>query len=223
MHTNHRSRMDRKIADSGLEFLPEHEQLEVILFAVIKRGDTNKVAHALLERFGSIAEVLSAEPEDLVKVDGVGLSTARFLTHLKTVLGIVQRGMYGISPVLRESRDWRGYAASLFYDKTVETCMLVSLTSKYQVIRFDKLSEGTLDESPLYIQTVVKTALKNNAYYVILAHNHPGGECRPSGADIRVTRQIDQALRLVDVKLLDHVIAAEGESFSMREQGFLEY
>lgn len=221
-HENHRSRMDEKIRQSGLEYLPEHEQLEVMLFAVIPRANTNEIAHELLARFGSIAGVLSAEESELVKVKGVGIAVARFLHMQKAILGIVQRGMFGINPILSTAEDYCEYTKTLFYDKKVENCIMISLSAKRQVICFHQLSEGTLDESPLYTQNVIKTALKDHAYYVILAHNHPGGVCEPSHADIYATRQIQSALQAVEIILLDHVIFAEGDTYSLRKNGFME-
>lgn len=221
-HENHRSRMDEKIRKSGLEYLPEHEQLEVLLFAVIPRANTNVIAHELLKRFGSIAGVLSADETELTKVKGVGTAVARFLHMQKTLLGIVQRSMFGINPVLETSEDTCEYVKTLFYDKKVETCIMVSLTSKNQVICFDQLSEGTLDESPIYTQNVIKTALKNHAYAVVLAHNHPGGVCEPSHADIHVTRQLAEALRTVDIILRDHIIFAEGNTYSLRANHYFD-
>ncbi len=221
-HENHRSRMDEKIRKAGLEYLPEHEQLEVMLFAVIPRANTNEIAHDLLKRFKSIAGVLSANETELTKVKGVGTAVARFLHMQKAILGIVQRSMFGINPVLGTTEDICEYAKTLFYDKAVETCIMISLNSQNRVICFDQLSEGTLDESPIYTQHVLKTALANSAYSVVLAHNHPGGLCEPSYADIHVTRQIQSALKSIDLILKDHIIFAEGDTCSMRANGFLE-
>ncbi len=221
-HENHRSRMDEKIRKSGLEYLPEHEQLEVMLFAVIPRANTNVIAHDLLERFQTIAGVLDAEETELTKVKGVGTAVARFLHMQKTLLGIVQRSMFGINPILSTPEEYSAYAKTLLYDKKVETCVMISLNSKNQVICFDQLSEGTLDESPIYTQSVVKIALKNHAYSVVLAHNHPGGVCEPSHADIHVTRQLQNALETMNIILRDHIIFAEGDTYSLRENYFLE-
>lgn len=220
-HEMHRSRIDAKAAQMGLEFMEEHEQLEKLLFVAIPRANTNETAHALLQNFGSIYGVLTAEVEELCRVPGVGRRTAEFLHDLLPLMGIVERSaMRNDShklPVLTTTCEMGDYAKTLLYGKLVECFYLISLNGSRRVIRFDKISEGTSEETAVYVQRIVKTANMNHAKYVILVHNHPGGSLTPSLSDLDSTREAAQALQCVGVTLLDHFIVSRGEWFSMRE------
>lgn len=222
-HFGHRKRLDEKSELLGFEFLEEHEQLEKILFAVIPRGNTNEIAHGLLERCGSLYGVLTAETEELCKVPGVGTRVAQFLRDLYPLLGCVQRCKLRSTggkvcdvqtPQLRMQ-----YAKTLFYGKLSEVFYLVSLNKKMQAVRFDKIAEGSAEEIPVYVKDVVKQALKTHAYAVMLCHNHPAENLCPSGADIEVTHLIAQAMEAVGIVLCDHIIVGGGDAISMKELG----
>lgn len=226
VHHGHRERLDKKAKEVGLEFLPPHEQLEKILFVAIPRGNTNEIAHTLLERFGTLYGVLSAEVNELVEVPGVGKRVAEYLHDLPTVLGIVERCEWQDSSntnsvYLNTIKECGEYAASLFHGATSEKFYMISLNAKNKVLRFDKLSEGTIDETQIYIRNIVKTALVNDAYAVILAHNHPSGRVQPSLADIERTNSIISALSVSGVHVYDHIIVSGDSWTSMRESGII--
>ncbi len=212
IHGGHRRRINEKCNLMGFEFLEEHEQLERILFAVIPRGNTNEIAHRLLDRFGSIYGVLSAEADNLEEIDGVGKRTAEYLSDLLPLLGVVERSiMKDKSIVVLDAEDKIGeYAKTLFYDKSVENLYMVCLNSGNQVIRFDKISEGIHTSTDISVHKIVKTAVSAEASSVILAHNHPGGALEPSFQDCVLTREIDAALNVIGVKLKAHIIVAGG-------------
>ncbi len=209
IHIGHRNRIDEKSRIMGLEFLNEHEQLEKILFAVIPRGNTNEIAHRLLERFGSVYGVLSADADNLKTVEGVGGRTAEFLHDLLPVLGIAERSMRNQkSLVLNDMNDIGNYAKTLFYGKTVENLYLISLNSANQVIRFDKVSEGTYVASDVSVRKISRLALNAEASAVVLAHNHPGGRIEPSYADFQITDAVKSQLGVLGISLLAHLIVS---------------
>ena len=212
IHGGHRRRINEKCNLMGFEFLEEHEQLERILFAVIPRGNTNEIAHRLIDRFGSIYCVLSAEADNLEEIDGVGKRTAEYLSDLLPLLGVVERSiMKDKSVVTLDTEDKIGeYAKTLFYDKSVENLYMVCLNSGNQVIRFDKISEGIHTSTDISVHKIVRTAVSAEASGVILAHNHPGGTLEPSFQDCVLTREIDAALNVIGVKLKAHIIVAGG-------------
>ena len=130
VHSGHRSRLDKKVMEKGLEMLEPHEQLEHILFAVIPRGDTNALAHRLLERFMTVAGVLNADVEELMLIEGVGRRTAMFLTDLPQLLGIVERSVWADAPPkLRESEEVAEFVKTYFYGKLTEEIYVISLNS----------------------------------------------------------------------------------------------
>lgn len=218
-HSGHRKRIDSKARIMGLEFLEEHEQLEKMLFAVIPRGNTNDIAHKLLDEFGSIYGVLTADVEQLKAIDDVGLRTAEFLHDLLPLFGIAERAMLtkNDSPALNTTQKICDYVKTLFYGKVVENFYMISLSQSGRVIRFDKISEGTALSTEFSVHMVARKAILNEAYAVVLAHNHPGGKCSPSMADRDMTKSISEALDKLGIALTDHVIVATGECYSMKE------
>ncbi len=215
--------MDEKSKLLGFDVLEEHEQLEKLLFSIIPQGDTNELAHRLLEYCGSLYGVLTADPEELIKIPGVGHRTAQFLHDLLPLLGCVERSMLRENgkryPTLGTVEERGIFAKSLFYGKLTECCYLVSLNKKKQVYRFDKISDGNGEETPLYMKEIIKLALRTNADSVMLVHNHPSGRLVPSRADITVTQGLSRGLEAVDISLLDHIIVSCGEYLSLKETG----
>lgn len=219
MHSGHRSRIDAKARRFGLEFMEEHEQLEKLLFSVIPRGNTNELAHALLNKFGSIYGVLTADVEQLKEVDGIGTRTAEFLHDMLPLLGIAERSMQSgrNKKIILDTDEKAGeYVKTLFYDKLVENLYMISLNSALQVIRFDKISEGTATAANVSVHKIAKLAILNEAYAVVLAHNHPGGRLEPSRNDLILTREVSDALRSLGIALMTHIIVACGEWSSIK-------
>ena len=213
IHKGHRQRLDEKSKLMGMEFLEEHEILEEILFTAIPRGNTNEIAHRLLERFGSIYGVLTADVDLLEDVEGVGHRTAIYLHNLYSVCGILERSDFSVSNknILDSDEKIGEYVKSLFYGKVLENLYMICLNSGKQIIRFDKISEGTFDSANIEIQKIVRKAVSINASYVIIAHNHPGGKLSASYADCITTREIKNSLDAVGIKLLAHIICAGGK------------
>ena len=220
-HSGHRERMRTKVDLIGLEFMSEHEQLEVILYSVIPRGNTNEIAHELLRRFHSIYGVLSADTDELQKVDGIGSRAADFLHMLPSILGIVTRSKIAYendgSIVLSDVKKAAEFSKTLFSNSISESVYAVYMNKAYRVINFERLSEGTMDGVFFDVKKVMKHALANESYYVILVHNHPSGNVRPSADDRMVTNKAAAAFRNMNVILYDHLIISGDKYFSFRE------
>ncbi len=226
VHFGHRRRIDEKAKDVGLEFLPAHEQLEKILFVAIPRGNTNEIAHSLLNRFKTLYGVITADVEELVKTPGVGRRVAEYLHDLTDVLGIVERCELMKSKTegaicLNTIEDYGKYMCSLFHGATSERFFIASLNSQNRVLRFDKVADGAIDEIQICVRNIVKTALINEAYAIIIAHNHPGGKAEPSLADIDLTRKIAIALSALNIQIRDHIVISDEEWRSMNEMGIV--
>lgn len=218
-HSGHRNRIDMKSRIMGFEFLEEHEQLEKLLFAVIPRGNTNDISHNLLSEFGSIYNVLTADPDQLKAIPGVGHRAAKFLHDLPALLGVVERAILtkNENPVLDTTQKICDYVKTLFYGKVVETFYMISLNKSGRIIRFDKISEGTIHSVDVSLHIIARKAILNEAHTVILAHNHPGGKCSPSVADSSMTQSISEALNELGVLMADHIIVASGECYSIKK------
>jgi len=221
LHDGHRKRLDDKVTDRGLDFLKTHEQLEYILFTVIPRGDTNKIAHRLLDRFVSISGVLNAEVSDLMEVEGVGERTARFLTSLPAVLGIVERNSpRNTLPKLDTHEKIINYIKTFFYGKLCEEVYMFCLNSAYRLVAVRKISDGIAGEVYIHPSNVIRKALRVNAAAVVIAHNHPGGTINPSVGDIMMHDKLEKAFSAVEITLSDNVIVTEDGYFSLCEKGY---
>lgn len=218
IHGGHRARIDEKARLMGLEFLEEHEQLEKLLFTAYPRSDTNAIAHALLEEFGSVYGVLCADAEQLRNVKGVGTRAAEFLHDMLPLLGIAERSMMesGGGTALDTTEKVGEYARTLFHGKLVENLYMISLNSAMRVLRFDRISDGTPEAVNVSVRKIARRAVLNEAYAVALAHNHPGGRLEPSISDISLTREVRDALERLGIILTEHIIVACGEWKSIR-------
>ncbi len=223
VHDSHRKRLDRRVMEHGFEMLEPHEQLEHLLFAVIPRGDTNAVAHKLLETYGSVAAVLNADPQELEKVEGVGSRTAMFLTELPQLLGVVERNLKMNNAVrLETTRERADFAKTFFYGKMVENAYMFSLNSSYRLLRITRISEGVGSETAVFPQKVVRQALCDQASVVIIVHNHPLGIINPSSSDTEMTRKLYLAFEGLDIVFDDSLIISGEKYFSMRDNGYMD-
>ena len=220
-HHGHRDRMREKLEHGSLADFPEHEQLEVLLFSVIPRGNTNEIAHELLRRFGSIYGVLSADTNSLIQVEGVGERVADFLHNSPAVLGVVMRSkvLYETDNrfVLKDTDRLKEYLFSLYADTIAERAYILFLNKGFRLIKYELICEGSIDEVYLDIKMAVRRALMNHAAYVVLTHNHPSGLVFPSDSDIISTRELSEALNTVKIGFWDHVIVGGNQYYSFRE------
>ncbi len=215
LHDKHRERMDKKAKLGGLHNMPDHEVLEMILFAVIPRGNTNEIAKRLIDEFGSLHKVLTADEKELTQIEGIGMRTAKFLTSLYDVLGVLERSINSPKKQIKTSEEAIDYAKTFFYGKLTEQFLLITLNRAGNVIGRYKLGDGSDKELHIYPKNIVVKALSDEASTVILAHNHPGGNLTPSFADIQMTNKIKEVLEIVDIKLLDSVIVSGGKGISI--------
>lgn len=217
MHDGHRQRLKQRFLEEGLSSFPDHNILELLLFFTIPRRDTNEIAHKLIANFGSLSAVFDASVEELVKVDGIGENSATLINLLPEVYGKYSEDKLK-NIITITSTDCAGkYFLSKFIGVKNERVYLLCLDNKGSVINCDMVSEGSLKMAEIAGRKVIEKALKNNASSVILSHNHPGGVPAPSSDDVKTTRSIINALNTIDVKLVDHIIVADTEYFSMAD------
>lgn len=214
-HKGHRQRMRERYAKNGLEGFAPHEVLELLLYYAIPQKDVNPIAHELLNRFETLRGVLRAEKWQLQQVKGVGENTAIFLTMLSKAWQYAQR-QDGKEPVRLTTRALaEEYCINLLNGEVREAFYLICLTAQMRVEHCVLIARGSLREVPAYPRMVAEAVLANNAHSVLLCHNHPGGSLVPSPEDIEATRELSTLLRGLEVALIDHVIVAEGRTFSM--------
>lgn len=222
MHDGHRKRMkERFYRDGNFENFAQHEILEMLLYSTIARGDTNPIGHALIEKFGSLANVLEASPDELKQVKGIGESSAFLLSMLPHLCQAYQRYKWDYRVPLSTADIAGQYAISLFIGKKDEEFRMICLDSNRRVFYEGIVAKGTINEVQAYPRVVVAEALKRNARFVIFAHNHPNGMTKPSEADIKTTNLLRDALEKVEVLLQDHIIVSGHSYFSMADAGMV--
>ena len=218
IHSGHRQRMHDRVRDYGFDSLAEHEALEYLLYFTNARKNTNPIAHALIERFGSFAGVLEASEEELCAVEGVGPATARLIHLLPSFSRYYRRSCAKERRRLTTSEQIGEYLMAQFHGKRQEEVLLVALDDQGRIGRTAWVGAGGADRVGLPVKKVVAEALRMGASGVVLSHNHPGGNVLPSREDLAATEEIVRGLAMVEIQLLDHVIVTETEYCSLRQE-----
>ena len=222
LHDGHRQRSKRRYLAVGAQGLEDRQLLELLLFYAIPRQDTNETAHRLLKRFGSLQSVLNAAPEELTGVDGVG-ENAAVLLRLAGDIALRARCSTLPQKVLNSTDRTGAYFMELLAGQRQELLYQVCLDAKGKLLTCRCISKGSVAASPVSVRQVVENALYAGASSIILAHNHPSGVALPSQQDVLVTRQLQEALAPLQIRLADHIVVADGDYVSMAESGLLQF
>lgn len=218
---DHRKRLRARFMDGGAQAMPDYEMLELVLFRAIPRQDVKPLARALLDRFGDFNRVLSAPENRLREVKGVGdtviceLKIVEAAAHRLARAKVMQRHVVSGWDALLD------YCHTTMAHRETEQFRVLYLDRKNVLIADEEQARGTVDHVPVYPREVVKRALELNASAIILVHNHPSGDPTPSGADIDMTRQIDEAVQALGLTLHDHLIIGKSQELSFRAGGYL--
>ncbi|MGI6085338.1 MAG: RadC family protein [Acetivibrionales bacterium] len=222
VHAGHRSRIRERYMEEGLDNFSDHEVIELLLFYSIPQRDTNALAHRMVKEFGTLPDLLEADPRDIARRCKVSLNTAILISLAAPLSRRYLKQKWGNRPVVNSSSVAGNYAISLFAGRVYECFFIICLDSQNHVNHAALVHEGTINEAPVYPRIIVETALRHKANSIILAHNHPGGSLKPSNADIDVTSKICQAMKAISVNVVDHIIVAGNRYFSFAEQGLLD-
>jgi DNA repair protein RadC len=221
-HEGHRARMKERFRGHGLDNFNDINALELLLFYAAPRRDTNGLAHALLERFGSFSAVMEADERELLTVPGIGENA---VTLLRLIPAVSRRYMLdktpSSEPIDSAAAAGRYFVPLYMYEKE-EVVYALLLDARKCPIRCEELSRGTVDAAEIQTRRLAELALGHHASAVILSHNHPSGVALPSEEDGEVTERIRRALDLLGVELADHIIVAGCEYVSMREANLMQ-
>lgn len=219
MHTGHRQRLKEQFLKNGLDGFTEFQVLELLLFYCIPRIDTNPIAHRLIQKFGSLDQVLEASATELMEVEGVGENAATFLTLLTETSRYYLVRRNEKVKVLTTVAECGHYMLPFFHGRRNETVFLLCLDAKCKVIACRNLGEGSVNSASVPIRRIVETALMCKAVSVVLAHNHPSGLALPSHEDVISTQRTAAALAAVDITLVDHIIVADDDFVTLAQSG----
>lgn len=216
----HRQRLRKRLSESS-DKLEDYEILELLLGYVILRKDTKPLAKELLQKFSSLAGVFQAKDEELSTVAGFGPSLSVYWTLLRELGARIQESPIRRREVLCSPEAVAYMARQRLGHLTHEEIWIAFVDSQNRNIAWERLAKGTLDSSALYPRDVLQRALMLKASGFILVHNHPGGNVRPSGADLELTDALHKAAQSVSLRFLDHVIVTEDSCFSLMRDGLL--
>lgn len=222
MHTGHRQRLKNRFLSEGLSAFEDHEVLELLLYYAIPQGDTNPLAHRILDKFSTLNAAFNASLEELCSVEGVREHTA---TLIKLVPHISQ---FYASLSAREKKavlnahDAGSYVCSMIGCLKEEVFALLCLDSQRRVLAFESIEKGTVSQANVHPRKVVECALRHNSSSVILAHNHPSGTAYASEEDRILTQTLCPLLEGMGINVIDHIIAASPDKFvSMANCGLM--
>ncbi|ALK08239.1 RadC family protein [Blastochloris viridis] len=217
----HRARLRTRFLESGPDALADYELLELVLFRALPRQDTKPLAKALLARFGSFAEVVSAPPPRLAEVEGVGEAVVAELKLVQAAALRLAKGELKARPVLSSWSQVLDFCRTAMAFADREEFRILFLDKRNQLIADEVLSRGTVDHTPVYPREVVKRALELSATALILVHNHPSGDPTPSSADVQMTRRIAEVAAPLGIALHDHLIIGKNGHASLKGLGLI--
>ncbi|WP_426876649.1 RadC family protein [Glaesserella parasuis] len=209
-----------KLLKFGAEALSDAELLAIFLRTGIKGIPVMDLSESVLTAFGSLRGLLSATLEDFCKIKGLGQiqyiqlqatkeMTKRYLSQQMKVNEMVDSPYLAVMYFQSELESWER-----------EVFMVIFLDNQNRLIKTEKMFYGTINQASVHPREIIKEALKCNAAAILVAHNHPSGNCDPSEADRFLTRKIEMACDLVDIRFVDHIIVGKGDYFSFEEEKF---
>ena len=217
IHEGHRQRLKERFLAGGLEYFQEHEVLELLLTFAIPRKDTNETAHLLLERFGTLHDVLEADPKVLAETPGIGENAACLLALMPPLFALYEKSLTGARITLNNLPALKRYCTALFTGKRNEAFWTLSFDSQLQLLGSDEIAKGTSNQVSVFPRTVLSALLKRNASGAVICHNHPSGIEIPSEEDLELTKKLRHVLEDCGITLHDHILVANGKPLSFLE------
>lgn len=210
-----------KLLQFGAKSLRDDELLAIFLRTGIKNCPVLKLSQMVLNHFGSLRNLLSADQKQFCAFKGIGIT--QFI-QLQACIEMTKRYL---AEELKLSREFTNPDTARLYLQTElemrerEIFMVLFLDNQHRLIKQEEMFLGTINSAGVYPREIIKTALYCNAAALILAHNHPSGIANPSQADKNITSKIQQAAELMEIRVLDHFIIGKGCYFSFSEEGWL--
>lgn len=220
-HTGHRQRMKERFLHTHFDGFEDHQILEMILFYVYPRTDTNPLAHRLLNTFGSLSAVFEAPVDTLISA-GLTPNAATFITMLPDISRVYLNDRNNNTSKIIEFERLGEFFIPKFIGRDEEAMILLLADAKGKEIYSGVVSKGSFHASEAPVRKIIDLAMRYNATTAAIAHNHPSGVALPSRADIKATATIFQALNLIGVLLYDHIIVSDDDFVSLRESNLCD-
>ncbi len=217
MHEGHRDRMKKRFLKSGADSFREHELLEMLLFYGIPQKNTNELAHTLIETFGSLPQAFDAPINSLLEIKGIGESTAILIKLVSKLSRIYMEKSYKKPNKNLTKEEIEKIILNKFIGRIKEHVALALFDVRRNMVFCDIIAKGSFSSTGFYPRDIIELSLKYNATKAIIAHNHPSGIALPSKEDIETTINLKNALNLIGVKLVDHIIVADNDYVSIAD------
>jgi len=219
-YKGHRDRLRERFLQTP-DALQDYELLELVLFMAIPRRDVKPLAKTLLNRFGGLPELMNAPVEELLKIKGVSENTATAIKAITATSHRMMKRELMSKPILNSWTRLMDYCMSTMADETKEHFRILFLNKKNEMIADEIQGSGTVDHTPAYPREIMKRALELGATALILMHNHPSGDPKPSEADVDMTRQIMRAAEPFNILIHDHIIISKNGYSSFKSLGLI--
>jgi DNA repair protein RadC len=213
----HRARIRQRLLTAGADYLGDHELIEMLLFALPRR-DTKTLSRALLARFGSFTAVIAAPIPELLTVEGLGEAGVAALKIVQAAAVRLARVEVINRPIIGNWDALMDYLNVLLAREKVEHSRVLFLDNRNRLIADEVQNRGSVSHTPLYPREVLKRAFELHATAVLLVHNHPSGDPKPSRDDVDMTHEMLRLAQGVGITLHDHVIVGNGRWFSFRQE-----
>ncbi len=220
----HRQRLFQRFDNAGLDGFADHEIIEMLLFYVYRQRDTKGLAKSLLKEFGSLEKVFGATSEQVCRIPGIGIASARILAVMREVsILLSRRRALSVDVCISNGSDLIRYLGTAMETLPEEQLRVIFVNNANRIIKDEVLSRGVEDQTAVFPRQIMKRAMALHATGIIVVHNHPTGQLRPSNADMVITRSLVAAADTLAIRMLDHVIVGSEEKgyFSFRENGLL--
>jgi DNA repair protein RadC len=218
----HRKRLREKFLSAGLSGFHDYEIVELLLSLGTPRRDCKQAAKDAIKKFGTLRGVLEASPEDLQQIEGIGAHSAFGIKLVQEVAREFLKARILDKPFYRSSQEVFDYLYHAMRGLKKEVFKVIYLNSQNQIIETVDLSEGTVNSSSVSPREVVEAAIKNHSAALIFVHNHPSGNPEPSASDRNLTRELVYTGRLLNLRILDHIIIGDNRYYSFAGEGLIE-
>lgn len=219
LHAGHRKRMRQRFRETGLAGFAEHEVLELLLFYSNPQKNTNPDGHRLINRFGSLKGVLDASYEELQEVEGIGEASATLIRLLPQIYKLYSISEQRNKPLKKIDDRCRFFYEQLGAESKQEVLLLACLDDRLHLRNVYEVAREIPDAVHVDTQKLIKSALLTGCTNFMLAHNHPMGVPLASYEDVTTTVSIAKLMKNMSLKLVDHIIVADGRSISMAQTG----
>ncbi|MDD5711647.1 MAG: DNA repair protein RadC [Smithellaceae bacterium] len=221
-YLGHRKRLKKRfLSTCSYSSLYEYEIVELLLSYAIPRKDVKALAKELLGRFHSIKGVMDAEIVDLESVNGISNHTAVLIKLAKDLISRYLKEAAEQKDQITCTTELLDYCKAAMGGLHDEQFRVIYLNAQNMIIGIEVIQDGIVSQAVVYPRKVLEAALKRKASAIILVHNHPSGHLRPSDADVKLTKLIQETAKTLDILVHDHLIVGENRYFSFREEGIL--